>query len=268
MNQDAVKEMLLNIERSELEFSVTFTGKESKKVNGLYKPDTYEILLHNKNFKTDNQLIYTAIHEYTHHLLNEAKLADGIGARKYSKVHTSEFWARFHGLLDVAAEKGYYTLDIAVSPELAKLTDTMQKDYLEKNGALMREFGELLARAHELCNEAQIRFEDYIDRVLKLPRTAASALTKIAELKINPALGYENMKLVASFPTDEKRQAAEQQFLSGKSPEQIRAAMKKPDTQPDLKTRLEHEKSRLEKTIQTLTHRLETVEENLAALPA
>jgi hypothetical protein len=260
--------MLLDIERSELEFSVTFTGKESKKVNGLYKPDTYEILLHNKNFKTDNQLIYTAIHEYTHHLLNEAKLAAGNTLQKYSRVHTSEFWARFHGLLDTATEKGHYTLDINVSPELAKLTGQIQKDYLEKNGVLMREFGELLARAHDLCNEAQIRFEDYIDRVLKLPRTTAGALTKIAELQINPALGYDNMKLVASLPTDEKRQAAEQQFLSGKSPVQVLTAMKKSNAPEDQKTRLEHEKTRLEKTIKTLTHRLEQVEENLAALPA
>ena len=67
MNQDQVKEILLQIEESELEFSVTFTGKASKKVNGLYKSDTHEILLHNKNFSVDNELLYTAIHEYTHH---------------------------------------------------------------------------------------------------------------------------------------------------------------------------------------------------------
>ena len=48
MNQDQIKEMLLKIEDTELDFSVTFTGKESKKVNGLYKPDTHEILLHTK----------------------------------------------------------------------------------------------------------------------------------------------------------------------------------------------------------------------------
>ena len=41
MNQDQVKEILLQIEESELEFSVTFTGKASKKVNGLYKSDTH-----------------------------------------------------------------------------------------------------------------------------------------------------------------------------------------------------------------------------------
>jgi hypothetical protein len=56
MNNESIKEMLLNIQESELEFSVILTGKDSKRVNGLYKPDTREILLHNKNFKTDNEL--------------------------------------------------------------------------------------------------------------------------------------------------------------------------------------------------------------------
>jgi hypothetical protein len=268
MNQETVKEMLLDIERSDLEFSVTFTGKSSKKVNGLYKPDTYEILLHNKNFKTDNQLVYTAIHEYAHHLLNEAKQEAGLGTPKYSRVHTPAFWARFHQLLDTAQAKGRYTLDISASPELAALTEDIQKNYLAKNGELMREFGGLLLRARELCDEAQIRFEDYIDRTLKLPRASARSITKIAELKVNPALGYDNMKLVASLPTEEKRQAAEEQFLSGKSPDSVRVSLRKPQDETDAKTRLEQEKRRLEKTIEQLSRRLETVEENLAALAA
>ncbi|MGP1510875.1 MAG: hypothetical protein ACTTIU_10140, partial [Treponema lecithinolyticum] len=67
MNCEQVKNILLSIENTDLDFEMIFSGKESKKVNGLYKPETREIILHNKNFKTDNQLVYTAIHEYTHH---------------------------------------------------------------------------------------------------------------------------------------------------------------------------------------------------------
>ena len=74
MDNEQIKQMLLQIEDSKLDFTVTMTGKESTRVNGLYKPETREILLHNKNFKSDMQLIYTAIHEYTHHLLNEEQL--------------------------------------------------------------------------------------------------------------------------------------------------------------------------------------------------
>jgi len=50
MNQDQVKKALLSIADAPQEFSVIFTGKKSGRVNGLYKTDTREILLHNRNF--------------------------------------------------------------------------------------------------------------------------------------------------------------------------------------------------------------------------
>ena len=266
MNQDQIKAMLLDIEESKLEFSVTLTGKESKRVNGLYKPDTCEILLHNKNFTSDNQMIYTAIHEYTHHLLNEEKLEESAGLKpSYQRVHTNQFWARFHGLLEVAEEKGYYVIGLENSPELAELTEDIRKNYLEANGRLMQEFGQLLAKAHKLCQDAGIRYEDYIDRVLKMPRCAATSITKVAAAQVNPALGFENMKLVASMP-QAKRQDAEEQLLGGHSPDSVRAMMKKKAESVDQKTKLEQEKKRLEKTIQQLTSRLEFVEESLASL--
>ena len=62
MNNDQIKDILINLEETSIEFTVTMSGKESTKVNGLYKPETHEIILHNLNFKTDNQLVYTAIH--------------------------------------------------------------------------------------------------------------------------------------------------------------------------------------------------------------
>ena len=51
MNNDAIKELLLKLEETSIDFTVTLSGKESNKVNGLYKPETHEIILHNKNFK-------------------------------------------------------------------------------------------------------------------------------------------------------------------------------------------------------------------------
>ena len=44
MENEKIKEMLLDIEPSQLDFSVIQTGKESKRVNGFYMPDTHEIL--------------------------------------------------------------------------------------------------------------------------------------------------------------------------------------------------------------------------------
>lgn len=268
MNQDQVKSLLLEIENTQLEFNVIFSGKESKRVNGLYKPDSYEIILHNHNFKTDNQLIYTAIHEYTHHLLNEAQVAKTAGLKplKYGRVHTNDFWARFHNLLDSAEERGLYVMGLEDVPELAELTENIRKNYLEKNGTLMKEFGQLLVRAHELCSLSNIRYEDYIDRCLKIPRCAARSITKVGGIEVSPVLGYENMKMIAAIPSSEKRAEAQEQLLAGKSPDSVRSTMKKKSEEIDVKTRLEKEKLRLEKTIFQLSGRLELVEESLANL--
>jgi hypothetical protein len=265
MNQEKIKEMLLDLENTSLDFSVTLTGKSSKKVNGLYKPETFEILLHNKNFTDEGELVYTAIHEYAHHLENEKQM-ERLGGKEHigrTRFHSTEFWAHFHKLLETAENKGYYKLDQASSTELAKLTKAIQS-CIEQNGSSMRELGDLLIQAQQICDKDHIRYEDYIDRVLKIPRNAARAITKIAEYKLDPAIGYENMKYVASIPSAQKRKSAEAQFLAGKTPDTVRGQIKHAQKMPDLKTQWEQEKRRLEKTIETLTKRLKQVEENLA----
>jgi len=267
LNQDQVKEILLQIEESTVAFTVTFSGKESKKVNGLYKPETQEIILHNKNFKTDNQLIYTAIHEYTHHLLNEKQLdkTAGVQPRK-TRVHTNEFWTKFHQLLTVAEEKDIYTIKVEESPELSELTDQIRNNYLRKNGELMLEFGKLLSKAHQLCEAANIRYEDYIDRVLKMPRTAAKAIAKVSAVQPDPAIGYDNMKMIAGISDEKKRNEAQDKLIAGSSPDTVRSMMKMKSEEIDEKTKLEKEKTRLEKSINQLSTRLELINESLASL--
>ena len=46
MNQDRVHEMLEAIEPAPAPFTVVFSGRTNKKVNGLYKPAKAEIILH------------------------------------------------------------------------------------------------------------------------------------------------------------------------------------------------------------------------------
>ena len=203
MNQDQVKEILLQIEESGLEFSVTFTGKASKKVNGLYKSDTHEILLHNKNFSVDNELLYTAIHEYTHHRLCE------LDGTRSGRVHTQRFWSYFHRLLQKAEEKGLYKIAMEESPELLELTDTIRTTIMTEDGKLMKELGRLLSKARVLCKQAGVRYEDYIDRVLCLPRASAATIEKIHAFDVKPELGYEAMKVVANIANPDKRAAAE-----------------------------------------------------------
>jgi len=270
LNNDQIKTILLDIEQASIDFTVTQTGKESKRVNGFYQPDTHEIFLHNLNFKNDNQLIYTAVHEYTHHLVTIEKQDNDPSYGKACKVHTQEFWAKFGVLLKIAEEKGYYSIGWENNEELKELTKDIKENYLAKNGQLMQEFGKKLSRAWELCKEADIRYEDYIDRVLCLPRSAEKDIRKVGAVEVNPSIGFENMKVVASVKKRDDRAAVEKQFVEGgQSPASVREMMKQKSAQQrgdDPKMKLEKEKSRLEKTIAQLTQRLEYVEESLASL--
>jgi hypothetical protein len=273
MNQDEVKEKLLAIEDAPLDFSVIFSGKRSKKVNGLYKPDAREIIIHNRNFQDGssrkntsaagasaaNLLIYTAIHEYAHHLHACAR-----GGHLSSRAHTAEFWAILHGLLEKAEKKKIYKNVFSGSKELEELTETIRKKFLAENGNLVKELGRLLLKAHELCSAIGGRYEDYIDRVLRIPRQAANLAVRMYQYKLNPETGADNMRFLAGISNEEKRLSAENALLTGKSPDTVKTALRQKSDDADPRLRLEKEKTRLERTIASLSKRLEEVERELA----
>jgi hypothetical protein len=269
MNQDQVKSTLLSIEDAPMDFSVIFSGKKSGKVNGLYKPETREIIIHNRNFQDDNLLLYTAIHEYAHHLHACAR-----GGKLSVRSHTAEFWAILHGLLEKAEARQVYKNVFADSPELTELTETIRKQYLRDNGNLVKDLGMHLLRAHELCTGIGARFEDYVDRVLCIPRLAATMAIKMHQYNLNPQVGPDNMRFLAGIKNNDERQAAEQALLGGKSPDAVKIAVRGgspglPAVMPseeDQRTRLKKEKLRLERTIASLSKRLNEVEEELETL--
>ncbi|GHV44699.1 hypothetical protein AGMMS49546_29080 [Spirochaetia bacterium] len=258
MNQDQVKEKLLSIEDAPMEFTLLFSGKQSKKVNGLYKPDTREIILHNRNFTDDNILLYTAIHEYAHHLHACAQ-----GGKLPSRAHTSEFWAIFHGLLEKAEAKKIYKDVFTNSPELTELTELIRQKFLLGNGNLVKEMGMHLLRAHELCYAAGARFEDYVDRVLRIPRVAATMAIKMHQYDLNPQVGADNMRFLAGIKNDDTRLAAETALVKGKSPDLVKTSVRSKPAEDDPQLRLEKEKQRLERTIASLNKRLEEVTKEL-----
>ena len=89
--------------------------------------------------------------------------------------------------------------------------------------------------------------------------------TTLRERIFKAHLLFKNKKLLSG-----DRAAVEQDFMNGgKSPASVREMMKQQAARQkgeDPKTKLEREKSRLEKTIAQLTQRLEYVEESLASL--
>jgi hypothetical protein len=265
MNQDQVKQKLLAIQDAPLEFSLIYSGKQSKKVNGLYKPDTREIIIHNRNFNQDasgeNLLLYTAIHEYAHHLH-----ACSRGGKLSPRAHTSEFWAIFHGLLEKAEAKKIYRDVFAGAPELAALTKTIREKYLNENGSLVKEMGKHLLKAHELCAAIGVRFEDWVDRALRIPRSAATVAIKTFQYDINPEVGADNLRFLAGIRNNDERKAAETALIKGKSPDTVKMAVRGNPAEEDPAQRLEREKIRLERTIENLTRRLEEVNKELTAV--
>lgn len=260
MNQEQCKNHLLGIEEAEEDFSLIFSGKESKKVDGLYYPDTREIIIHNKNMKDDNALIYTALHEYAHHL-HCTRSAVPVSSR----AHTNEFKAIFHELLIKAEEHSIYTPIFRTDSAFVELTEKIKDRFLKENGNLMKEFGAVLLEAVQLCEKKKVSFEDYAERVLGLKKSEAMSIMKVHSLDASPVIGYENMKTLSRIKDPETRAAAEKDFLEGKSPAMVTAQRgnKPPGERMNPEEELKKEKKRIEKTIRSLEERLEIINRKL-----
>lgn len=263
MNSDKVKEILLSVEDPKTEFSVVFSGKKSSLVNGLYKPQTREIILHNRNFDDDLQLVYTALHEYAHHLHCERK-----GFVYTGRAHTNEYWSIFHELLEKAEGLGLYRNVFEDSPEFADLTVKIKTACVAENGRVMLEFGRLMIEAERLCRTHKIRFEDYVDRVLGLPRITATAAMKAASYQVPTEIGWDAMKLVAGIKDPERRRMAQEAFRAGKSPETVKSLVRTSPVETDPGERLAKEKERIERTIARLQDRLAQLDVELRNMKA
>ena len=138
---------------------------------------------------------------------------------------------------------------------------------MTEDGKLMKELGRLLSKARVLCKQAGVRYEDYIDRVLCLPRASAATIEKIHAFDVKPELGYEAMKVVANIANPDKRAAAEDLFLQKHSPAFVRDSVKNKPQDEDPRRKLENEKRRIERTIVSLQARLSELEDTLAKMP-
>jgi hypothetical protein len=258
MNQDQIKDKLLELDGNVEDFSVIMSGKASKKVDGLYYPDRREIILHNKNFTDDNQLLYTAIHEFAHHIQHTRS-----SVPVSNRAHTNRFWDIFHKLLFRAEELQIYVNIFKKDRRFTELTSRIRDNYLSENGTLMKELGGLLAQASALCHEHNLCFDDYVDRELLLHRTAAKLLIRIHEMNINPSIGYENMKTVASIRDDTARAKAEEAFTDGLTPDMVKAEYATRNRPDDSMQVLLEERDRIGKSIDTLTRKLAKIERRI-----
>lgn len=266
MNQDQVKELLLRLDGDVEEFSVIFSGKTSQKANGLYYPDRREIIIHNRNFEDDNSLIYTAIHEYAHHV-HFTRSPVPVGPRP----HTIEFRRILHELLERAEDLGIYRNIFHTNAEFIALTFRIRTKYLKHHGDTVKELAEALLEAQELCERYHTRFEDYLERVLRMEKRVANTIIRIREHDVPSELGYENMGQVANIRDPERRKLALEAFQSGKSADTVKHMVRHhgdPEEEEDPADKLVKEKQRIQNTIDSLSQRLVTIDRRLEELGA
>jgi hypothetical protein len=261
MNQDQVKALLLRTAEAETDFTLIFSGKASTVANGLYKPRTREIIIHNRNFDADGQLVYTALHEYAHHLHCERR-----GFVTSGRAHTNEFWGIFHEILVAAESKGLYRSPFDSEPEFVELTRRIRESCLDENGRLMLEFGKLMIEAQALCEKWKTRFEDYVDRTLGVPRVTAGAAVKAVGYGIDPRIGWDAMKMAAGIRDPETRSEAVEALRGGASPASVRARFSANRPPEDPEERLLKDKARLERSILRLKEELAEIERRLGEL--
>jgi hypothetical protein len=260
MTNEQIKQILLLLRKTDKDFTVIMSGKKSRKVHGLYKPESREIIIHNLNFKTTNEMMYTAIHEFAHHIQFTTS-ATPISVRS----HTTAYWNLFHTLLFEAEQKGLYTNPFDEIAEFQSLTRRIKEKFLSESGALMKELGRLLVEAHELCEKHGTSYSDYLDRVLAIPRASAQVIMKSHTLDLDPRVGFENMRTLAAIHDDGARKKASEALASGYSPDMVKAKFASRQKPKDPRDALLEERGRIEKTIKRLQAQLKEIEKRLAS---
>ncbi|WP_296665317.1 hypothetical protein [Treponema sp. UBA753] len=259
MTNEKIKELLLSLEKADIDFSVTQTGKTSKKTPGRYIPKTFEILLHDKNFTTENELIYEAIYEYTHHLINCKQKKLGVELKSVNRRHRTEFWAKFDDLLEKALEAKIYKREF--SEYLSSLIEEAKKiDCKIVN--LQKNFGKILLEIYEKGQKENIRYGDIFLHDLNI---TVKTVRKCYLDYIDGNFGQDEMELLRKIEDFKTRQNAIDLLKKGKTIWQISESIKQDkNLSLDKKVSLVNEQLRLERIIQQSKERLEIVLETLS----
>ena len=225
MNQDQVEEILVKYLPEDVEdFRVIFTGKESSKVDGLYNRETSEIIIHNRNFKSENELLYTAFHELAHHIDLKGKTSN--------RSHTKSFYIILNSIVDKAIINGDYQ-DIE-----SEFLNTVLETGKEQT-RLMKRMGKELAELYDYCKHNKIAFEDVVIRKTGMTGAEAKSIMKMYAMDISEELTGDLARKVAKIKDPEERKEAEEK--------KALPPAKAPKDPEDEEVFLTKEKARLEK---------------------
>jgi predicted nucleic acid-binding Zn-ribbon protein len=261
MTPEQVKENLLKLHECAEGFTLEFSGRKNRRVNGQYDPADVKIIINNRNFEEgeagDNLLFYTAMHELAHHIQHTEHHQHG------SRCHTKLFYSILDGLADKAEKAGLYRYD--ADPEIKKLTDEAAM-ISAQIAALQRKLGGVLNKLHGACLRKGVRYEDVVKRKVRLSARTERKLQKIAALRLPDGVGFEQQEVIAGAKNDESRQAMLQAVEEGKSVAQVKQAGSGTKKEPDELGALVREKDRINATIVSLTRRLAAVVKRITLL--
>ena len=257
-----LKAQLQKLHDSPIDYTLIFSGKKSGRVNGLYKADTREIIIHNRNFIQDSGdvneslLMYTAIHELAHHIRIAEK------GDKSTRAHNQNFWACLHDLIDRAESLGIYR------PEIDQESQTLideARDISLQIAELQRNLGRVLLRLQEVCHKKGLRYEDIAERKAQISKKT-QAISIAAFGMGDSDVGADIQAEAAKERNEDKREAVLAAGREGKSVVQAKKTAKTPAVPPtgdDETSSLIKEKRRIERTIESLTRRLEELEQQI-----
>jgi len=258
MSQDTIKKTLLDIRATKKDFVVIFSGKKKNTVNGLYHSATCEIVLHNRNFESENDLLFTAIHEYAHHI----DATEYAGLKGGARGHTVRFWSIFHDLLDEAEKKKLYRGPDAVA-EVVEITKRIES-LLADSGRIMKEIGAALIDADGILKKNGGRIEDLIMRKLHQSMPWAKAAMSAFAYSLDKKIGMKNMGFLAAIRNPEKRAETETGLLTNKTLAQVKVNAGGESEPGDIVERLKKEVARIDRTIESLSRRRDEVKKELS----
>ncbi len=258
MTNDQIADFLQRIRPTPHPFTVIQTGKKSKKVNGLYKQDSAEILLHNRNFTSPQDMLRTAIHEYAHHLHFNSETPP-----HPRRPHDRRFWALFHDLLAEAEKKKIFVDVFRTDAEFKDLTKIIREKYLKPHAAFLRELGESLQRAENLCRDRSLSFRDYLERELGLKLPTARLAMALNRERLPDEITPDQARTVLNLPHEERPRAIEE-LQSGATESQVLGRSGRSEsTDPAAPSRLQvlqQRKNRLESLIKKYQNDLQKLE--------
>lgn len=264
-NQQTLKEQLESICPEEHhDFIVIFSGKESKKVDGLYHPEKMEIIIHNRNFTEWNRLVYTGIHELAHHI--EFKTRKSTETNR--KPHNPDYKNIQRSLLLKAIETGVY------EDPFMPGSSNINKAFVEivsldsRIAHNRKELGKWLLHYMDYCQKHDIEFEDFSNRILGKSKKEISTLIGFYGDDINPEFGEAAMKIMKEEKDPEKRLDIEKMLADGLPSSMVAIRpMETPEADKDAEiSEIQKELMKIEKQISRDLKRKENLESMLNAL--